>query len=170
MPNLGTRVLLFLSSYAPLLVILGVRNAFGHMKISYVLFGVAALSILGLVIYLSVARRLTAHEIVVQQAVSKDGEAMSYIVTYLLPFLAIDSGNRADQISLAIVLLMLAVLYISSNLIHMNPMLNLGGYRILELDSQDGKRCTLITKRAHIRAGASITAVSLSDSILLEKP
>lgn len=93
-----------------------------------------------------------------------------YIVTYLLPFLGINSQQRADQISLGIFLLMLAVLYIiSSNLIHMNPMLNLGGYRILEVDSTNGKRSTLITKEPYIRPGSLIEVVSLSDSVLLEK-
>ena len=169
MPNLVTKILLFLSSYAPLLVILGVRNSFGHTKISIVLFAVAALSVLALVAFLAVARSLAPHEVTVQQATSKDSEAMSYVITYLLPFLGLDSSDGSDQISLAIFLFMLAALYISSNLIHMNPMLSLFRYRILEIDSLDGKRSILLTKRVHIRPETKLLVVPLSESIILEK-
>jgi hypothetical protein len=168
-PNLGTRALLFVSSYAPLLVILGIRNSFGHWSISLGLFSLAAVSVVVLVVFLRLAGRLGSHAITVQTSSARDGEAMSYVVTYLLPFLGLDSESWADQISLAVFLLVLVVLYISSNLIHMNPMLNLLRYRILEIDSADGKRSTLLTKRAYIRPGTTISAVSLSDAILLEK-
>jgi hypothetical protein len=169
LPNLFTRILLFLSSYAPLFVILGIRNSFGNRTVSITLFAVAAVSVLVLVGYLAIVKRLGDHSVVVQQTSAKDGEAMSYVVTYLLPFLGLDSTNRADQISLAVFLLVVAVLYVSSNLIHMNPMLNLLRYRILELDSDDGKRSILLTKRSYIRPGTRINAVSLDDLILLEK-
>lgn len=169
MPNLGTRILLFLSSYAPLLVILGIRDSFGHPAVSYALFVVAAVSVAGLAAYLAVARRLAPNLVTVQASSTRDGEAMSYIVTYLLPFLGLDSERPADQISLAVFLLVLAVLYVSSNLIHMNPMLNLFRYRILEIDASDGKRSILITRRSYIRPGTQVRSVSLSDSILLEK-
>lgn len=169
MPNLGTRILLFLSSYAPLLIILGIRNSFGHKTVSIVLFSVAVLSVLALLGYLALVRRLGSHSVTVQAASSRDGEAMSYIVTYLLPFIGLDSSARADQISLGVFLLVLAVLYVSTNLIHMNPVLNLLGNRILEIDSADGKRSILITHRAYIRPGTTIDAVSLGDTILLEK-
>lgn len=169
MPNLFSRVLLFLSSYAPLFVILGIRNSFGNRGISIGLFVLAALSVLGLVGYLAVAQKLGSHDVTVQRASSWDSEAMSYVITYLLPFLGLDSNNRADQVSLAIFLLVVAILYISSNLIHMNPMLSILRYRILELDHDDGQRSILITRRSYIQTGAHVGVVSLSDSILLEK-
>ena len=169
MPNLGTRILLFLSSYAPLFIILGIRKSFGHSTVSIILFAAAVLSVLVLLAYLGVVRRLAAHPVTIQSASSRDGEAMSYIVSYLLPFVGLDSASRADQISLGVFLLVLAVVYVSTNLIHMNPVLNLLGYRILEIDSADGKRSILITHRAYIRSGTPIEAVSLGDTILLEK-
>jgi hypothetical protein len=163
------RILLFLSSYAPLFVILGIRNSFGYQVISIALYVVAGISILALLGYLAVVRRLAPHSIVASQSSAKDGEAMSYVVTYLLPFLGLDSTSRADQISLGVFLLVLAVLYISSNLIHMNPTLSFLGFRILEVDTEGGKRSILLTRRSYIRPGTSIEVVSLDDSILLEK-
>lgn len=169
MPNLFTRILLFLSSYAPLFLILGIRNSFGHPGISLALFVLAVFSVLGLVGYLAVVRRLEPHGVVVQRATAWDSEAMSYVITYLLPFLGLDSSNRADQVSLAVFLVVVAVLYISSNLIHMNPMLSILRYRILEIDHDDGQRSILITRRSYIQSGTELDTVSLSDSILLEK-
>ena len=169
MPSLFARVLLFLSSYAPLFVILGIRNSFGNPGISIGLFVLATLSVVGLIAYLAVARKLGHHDVSVQRATSWDSEAMSYVITYLLPFLGLDSSNRADQVSLAVFLLVVAVLYISSNLIHMNPMLSILRFRILEIDHDDGQRSILITRRSYIQTGTCIAVVSLSDSILLEK-
>ena len=48
MPNLVTRILLFVSSYAPLLVILWVRDAFGSPKLSGILLGAAVISVIAL--------------------------------------------------------------------------------------------------------------------------
>jgi len=168
-PNLMTRVLLFVSSYAPLLAILWVRKTFGDGWFSWAIFGLALLSVAVLVIYLTLARRLAAHEVIVRSSSSKDGEAMSYLVSYLLPFLGLDSQRVADQVSLGIFLAMVAVLYVGSNLIHMNPMLNLVGFRILEVECEHGGMSTLICRKNYIRPGTSISVVSLSNHVLMEK-
>ena len=81
MPSLGTRILLFLSSFPQLLLILGIRKSLGNRRVAYILFGMAALSILGLLTYFGIPRSLAAHEITIQSSSSRNGEAMSYIVT-----------------------------------------------------------------------------------------
>jgi|SRR6266850_4744754 len=129
----------------------------------------AMISVIALFAYLGLVRRLATHSIHVASASSRDSEAMSYIVTYLLPFLGLDSQSLADRISLGIFLGMLAVLYVGSNLIHMNPVLNLVGFRLFEIEGQDGKRTTLITKRGYIPPRSEISIVSLSNSVALEK-
>ena len=169
MPNLVTRILLFISSYAPLLIILWVRDAFGDPRLSQALLWAALVSVSALFAYLGLISRLATHSVRVANASSRDSEAMSYIVTYLLPFLGLDSQSLADRASLGIFLAMLAVLYVGSNLIHMNPVLNLVGFRILEIESEDGKRTTLITRRAYIPSKTEISIVSLGDSVAMEK-
>jgi len=159
-----------MSSYAPLLVILWVRDAFGNSCLSRAMLWAALVSVTALFTYLGLVRRLASHSVQVVNASSRDSEAMSYIVTYLLPFLGLDSQSLADRVSLGIFLAMLAVLYVGSNLIHMNPMLNLVGFRIFEIESEDGKRTILITRRGYIPPRTEICIVSLANSVALEKP
>jgi hypothetical protein len=82
--------------------------------------------------FLHIAQKLEADKIRVDSVTSRDGDAMSYIVTYLLPFLAVKLNDVIDVGSLGIVLLVIAVLYVNSNMIYTNPVLNIAGYHIFE--------------------------------------
>lgn len=169
MPNLVTRILLFVSSYSPLLGIIVVRNSFSNRWVCVGLLLTALGSVFGLWLYLRLAKKLASHSIVAATVSSRDGEAMSYIVTYLLPFLNVNFADLQDTTSLAILLFVIGVVYINSNMIHINPILNLRGYHIFEVHSDDGKISALICKRQYIRNGSSLSVVSLGDYLLLEK-
>ena len=169
MPNIPTRLLLFLSSYAPLFLIIAIR---GWEKSPHLALGVAIVAVLSVVllfVFLRIARKLAADRIIVNSVVSRDGDAMSYIVTYLLPFLAVKLNDVMDAGSLSIVLLVIAVLYVNSNMIYTNPVLNIAGYHIFEIHDADGKTTALICKRAYIRTGSEINVISVGDYVLLEK-
>jgi hypothetical protein len=94
---------------------------------------------------------------------------MSYIVTYLLPFLAVKLNDMTDVGSLGMLLLVIAILYVNSNMINTNPVLNIAGYHVFEIHDADGKTTALICKRAYIRTGSEIDVSSLGDYVLLEK-
>ncbi len=168
MANFGVRLLLFFSSYAPLLVILSVRNYFNNRVVSLSLLGVAIVSVLTLFGYLRVAHSLAPHGITVNDATSKDGDAMSYIVTYIIPFLDAPMNEPLKAISLGILFAVLGVLYINSNLIYTNPMLNLHGYHVFQIETTEGKVSALITRRSYIRAGSDFLVAPLGDYVLLE--
>jgi hypothetical protein len=169
MPNLLTRLILFLSSYAPLFVIVAMRGWRDTRPIAYALVGVAIISVIVLFIFLSSARKLASGKVSVASVVSRDGDIMSYIVTYLLPFLAVKLNDPMDVGSLAVVFIVIAILYVNSNMIQTNPVLNLVGYHLFEIQDADGKTASLICKRAYIRTGSEIDAVSIGDYVLLEK-
>jgi hypothetical protein len=54
-------------------------------------------------------------------------------------------------------------------MIQTNPVLNIAGYHIFEIEDGDGKTASLICKRAYVRTGSEIDAVSIGDYVLLEK-
>jgi hypothetical protein len=167
LPNLVVKVALFISSYSPLLVILWVRSLFLPTA-SVSLLILAAASITGLLFYLRLARTFSTFGVTIKSANGCSQEAISYIVTYLLPFLDLNSASVADRVSLGLVLVVVSVLYINANLIHMNPVLNLLGYRILEAEGSDDKHFMLLSRRTYLPPGSSIRAVSLTNDILLE--
>lgn len=169
MPNTPTRLILFLSSYAPLFLILAVRSWVQNRYVSAGFAGVAIISMLVLAAFLRQARTLGADKVMIASVISRDGDAMSYIVTYLLPFLAVKLNEADDVISLAIVFLVIGVLYVNSNMIYTNPVLNIAGYHIFEVQDEEGKTTALICKRTYVRTGSELDVVSLGDYVLMEK-
>jgi hypothetical protein len=169
MPNFLTRLILFLSSYAPLFLIVAMRGWRDTRPVAYALIGVAVVSVIVLFVFLSSARKLAPGKVSVASVVSRDGDVMSYIVTYLLPFLAVKLNDPMDVGSLVVVFIVIAILYVNSNMIQTNPVLNLVGYHVFEIEDADGKNASLICKRTYIRTGSEINAVSIGDYVLLEK-
>jgi hypothetical protein len=169
MPSVPTRVLLFLSSYAPLFLIIAMRGWSGSRYLAGGLAVVALLSVVVLFIFIRNARKLTADKITVDSVISRDGDAMSYIVTYLLPFLAVKLSDVTDVASLGVVLFVIAILYVNSNMIYTNPALNIAGYHIFEIQDAEAKTMALICKRAYVRTGSEIDVISIGDYVLLEK-
>jgi divalent metal cation (Fe/Co/Zn/Cd) transporter len=169
MPNVLTRLTLFLSSYAPLFVIIAMRGWHESRHFAIALIIVATVSVFILFAFLRTARRLTHSKATIASVISRDGDAMSYIVTYLLPFLAVKLNDPTDVLSLGIVLSVIGLLYVNSNMIYTNPVLNIVGYHIFEVEDSNGKTTALICKRSYIRTGSELNVISIGDYVMLEK-
>lgn len=168
MPSLLIRFLLCLSSYFPLAAIFAVQFFFaGHRWAGVGALAVGAIGLVGIVVYLRVARRLNPMNVTIQSVSRRDGEAMSYIVSYLLPFIALPSADAASIASLSVFLLVLIVLYMNSDMMHINPMLNMVGWHVYEITLNDGETRTLISKK-RARKGRVASTIQMGDDILLE--
>ena len=170
MPNFPTRVILFLSSYAPLFLIMAVKYGSLHRYFALSMVLVGAISVLLLLFYLKQSATLAVDRVVVEKISGKDTEAMSYIVTYLIPFLDIKLDEVSSSVSLLLLFVVIAVLYVHSNLIYINPTLNLLGYHLFEIELEDGMTSALLSERRFVERGVSIPVVSLGEQILLEVP
>jgi hypothetical protein len=71
--------------------------------------------------------------------------------------------------SLGVVLFVIGLLYVNSNMIHTNPVLNIAGYHIFEIEDSKCKTTALICKRSYVRVGSELDAISVGDYVLLEK-
>jgi hypothetical protein len=168
MPSLLVRVLLFLSSYFPLTLIFAVQLLLRNRpEWAAAALTLGTIGLLGISIYLRVARTLNPITIKVEIVRRRDGEAMSYIVSYLLPFLTMSSGSIGDAIGLVIFLIVLGILYINSDMIHINPMLNVAGWHVYEVEMAGGEIGTLISKR-RVRRGKDASVVQMGQDIYLE--
>jgi hypothetical protein len=67
------------------------------------------------------------------------------------------------------VLFVIGLLYVNSNMIYTNPVLNIVGYHTFEIEDSEGKTTALVCKRAYVRTGSEINAISIGDYVLLEK-
>ncbi len=168
MPSILTRILLFLSSYAPLAAIFALLFFTRQPIVAIVSTCVAVLGVVGILLYLAVARRLHGVPTMIAERHSRDEEAMSYIVTYIIPFLAVAFSEWQQAVALVVFLVILGFLYVNSNMIHINPTLNFLGYRLYEVTLGDGSTFSLIA-RGRVQKGGTLSLIRVGDDILLER-
>ena len=148
MPTLFARLLLFVSSYSPLFAIFGFLCLAKHKDAATVFFLVAALGLLSLLGFLAHLRTQKSSETLkVTRFAARDEQSMSYIVSYIIPFLSASRSTWEEQAALAVFFLMIAVLYVNSNMIHINPTMHILGFRLYEITTDKGSTHALITRR-----------------------
>ncbi len=171
-----TRILLFLSSYFFLFIIFSLLWYEKHFWLSVAVAAASVLTLLALLGYIrSVSRtnqRKTGKVVSVER---KDGEVMGYVASYLIPFVTFSIDNEHGQVSvpqvlaLAVFLLVLLVIYVNSNMIYINPVLNIFGYHLYAIEIEHGGREVYYLARKPVRRDESISYVRLSDDIFLER-
>jgi hypothetical protein len=95
-------------------------------------------------------------------------EYIAYIIAYILPFISSQVDKPLGFIPLFAIILTIGFLYIRINLLHINPILNILGYRLFKIEDFDHNEYHLLTRRQKIPIGFTVTANSLSDNIYLE--
>lgn len=168
MANFFTRVVLFLSSYAPLFAVFAIKQYPHSHVIAYAFCGLAAVSLVVLLAFMKTASALAPMEMTVKEHASRDGDSMSYIVTYLVPFLDIKFDQIENVIGLGITFLVLGVLYVNSNMIYTNPVLNLAGFHIFDVHTTEDRPLVLITRSSFLKSNAQLRIVTLGDYAALE--
>lgn len=167
MPSVLTRTLLFISSYFPLLLIVFLERLDAQPTLAWSALGIGFAGILGIGIYLLALRRLQPVTVNVTAVSRKDAEVMSYVMTYVIKFLAIPWDKPHQVASLGIFFVALGVLYVSNNFIHVNPTLNMLGFRLYEIEDSAGLTYSLLT-RGRVLRGQPVRARRAGGDILIE--
>lgn len=169
MLNKFIKIILFLSSYSPLLFIFALQNPFDNQYVQCILILIGILSIIILKFVLKQTQSNEGHWEKITQINLRDGESMSYIATYLLPFLALDFETIENIIAIFLLFFMLAILYMNSNLIYTNPILNIFGYHIYEVQIDQGATIILLSKKKQIMMNERIYITQLDNNIYIEE-
>jgi hypothetical protein len=61
------------------------------------------------------------------------------------------------------------VLNVSSNMVHINPALNLLGYHVYQITDGDDLTHTIVTRRNRINPGTTLNVVIIGDVLSMEK-
>lgn len=93
---------------------------------------------------------------------------MSYIASYVIPFLVPSLQNWQHGLALGIFFFILGVIHVNSNMIHINPMLNLQKYHLYEITTESGSTHALISRK-RIQRGLRLEVIKVGDDILIEK-
>jgi len=100
---------------------------------------------------------------------ARDGDVMSYIASYVIPFITFEFTDWKLTIALVIFLFVLALLYINSGMIYINPMLNLAGYHLYEVTLEPDNVSYYLIARSRLKRGTQLYLVPMSDGVFLEK-
>jgi hypothetical protein len=169
MLSIFTRILLFISSYFPLLIIITLQNWKAYGVWSLIPASIGAISLLGLATFLHFVSTTSPRVQQVVQVQRKDAEVMAYIVSYVFPFLGLNFEDPMNVISLGIFFAILGIIYINSNMIHINPTLNIFGYHIYEIETPSESTQTVISRKGRLIRGEKLNVVVIGDDLLMER-
>lgn len=167
MPNLLIRLLFFVGSYFPLAVIFFFLLLRQHFQAAIIILVVGIVGLIGMALYLRLIKSIAPMTVTIEKVQRRDREAISYIFSYIVPFLAVPFQEWERGVALGIFFFVVAILYVTSNMIQINPMLNLAGYHLYEISLKDGGVHFLLTRRDAIRSSTIKVAKAGSD-ILIE--
>lgn len=162
------KILLFVSAYTPLFLIFILRYIDFHTI--YFWISVTILVIINLIWIpiFKMTKGWTKNTFTVKTSVNRTSDALNYIIAYIIAFLGFQFDLWQDWASLIILLVVIFFVYIHSNLIFVNPLLNIGGYKINDVEAVEGGNLVLITKRNTLRKDEKIEVKNITDNIYLE--
>jgi hypothetical protein len=146
-PRLPLRILLFISSYAPLFALLAYRSC-DVRRAPLILSVLAVIGAVGLAAVMWSYRNAKDSPLTVKRAKPRDTEVLSYIAGYLIPFFNLDLSKQEDVVTLVVFLVVLCVIYINSSLLLVNPLLSFVGFRVWEVVDVDENEYLLVSRRA----------------------
>jgi hypothetical protein len=133
MPRKWVNVTLFLSSYLPLFILVGVRSIGRSTLIVWVCVGFVVAAVIGTAVFLAAITSRNQLPIEVTSIENRDGDVAGYAATYLLPFVTVFTGTWQDLTSLLGFIGILGIIYVRSRLIYINPTLALLGFHLSRL-------------------------------------
>jgi hypothetical protein len=169
MPSVFIRCMLFVSSYFPLTVIFCIllfdKRPVGAIAI--LLLGITGLVALTLYFLVFAPRKPTFHEEVASLE-KRDGDVLSYVASYLIPFVTFPLEGVPQVLALLVFIFVLLVVYINSNMIYINPMLNLAGYHLYEIKLKNNELSYHLITRHQVMRREMIRFVKIGDGVFLE--
>jgi hypothetical protein len=155
-----TRLPLFLSSYAPLFVIFAVR--FDQPEwVRLVCIGLAVLGFVAVGAIVRAVRALPSGRVKVGSVKDAGAEAGGYLATYVLPFVSVSSPSNLDMIGYGIFMLVLALIYVRSELVQINPIVYLLLMRVVKVKTTTGEDVYVIA-RGRPRSGDELALRSFA--------
>lgn len=158
------KIFLFLSSYVPLYILLVGKeiikrfevwinlenkkiiwfNSFGDWMITIFTIISIGLSIFLIVLIKRSTQSGKEPYIIVEVENETDKHFFNYLAVYFLPCIGLSISSISDVFVLMSIMLIIGIIYVSNDLIYINPMLILGKYKVFSakvkhIDNNDGK-------------------------------
>lgn len=168
MPSLFIRCLLFISSYFPLALIFCILlwETYTFWAIVILLIGISGLIILFLYFMLIAPRRTKSHETITELD-RHDGDVLSYVASYLIPFVSLDLTG-VQRWAVIVFLVVLLIIYVNSNMIYINPILNILGYHLYEIKIANNETAFYLLSRQRVGLRSVVHVARIGDATFLQ--
>jgi hypothetical protein len=171
MPSIIARLILFVSSYAPLLVLFALLDSFGTLWSRILCGSLALLSLIALIGYWRSLRRESSGyktESVMSSA-PRNLDVIGYFASYVIPFAAAEQHDLTERVSLLFLLAIIAGFYFRNDLYYANPVLALAGVRVFDVTTANGQSVLVLTHRRFVQQSGELKLLRLGSYIYLEE-
>lgn len=171
--RIWVKIILFISSYFPLLFIFAFQYwKFYHHSISLFCISLAVLSCGITLLLINDSKKLQAKTFFIESINDQSDLSLNYLYTYIIPFLTFSYNDWVSIFSVSIFIVITAIIYINSNLLYINPFLNIMGYSMFKIKtSKDSRKVDLIiiaeNKNNHVNIGDKIHLTPINHNIYL---
>jgi hypothetical protein len=166
---------LCISSYSPLIALLGLQTLRLDRRVGAAFVIVSLISVFCLWAFFKTHSRRAREPLTLKVVQQRDGDVMGYVITYLVPFVNTNYRSPDGSVDLltvlAITLLLgvILVIYVNANLIFINPVLALFGYRIYEVElAGSTAKKALLTRRTAVPLQTELRVVPISPYFVWE--
>jgi hypothetical protein len=157
------------AAYAPLLLLLAVLDSFRLTWLRWLLVVLAIAGVAGTLVFLKAAvPKRNASPEQVYSAKPREGEALKFFASYVVPFFVTATAPAPARWGLLIYLVMIALLYLQGDMYFSNPVLAALGYRIFELARADRGFLLVISRSWHLAPGETVSLVPLGGYIFVQ--
>jgi len=113
------------------------------------------------------ANNIEPHQIQLQ-GLSSQSEVLGFIVTYIIPFVTFNINTWQDWASLILLLVVVAILYVNSSLIYVNPVLAILGWHTYAVTVATKQRVLITRKTYDFVPDLPLKVINLGEKFLLE--
>ncbi|GHO56069.1 hypothetical protein [Ktedonobacter robiniae] len=170
MPSLLVRCMLFFSSYFPLMLIFSILLWRSNLPWALSILILALFSLLVTFLFIGMRKsRGGVSQAKITGVEKRDENVVSYIATYLIPFVTFPLATPEQAAAILILVAVLLILYVNSNMIYVNPMLNLVGWHLYSITINTDQVPHYLIARQDIRPNSTLYFVEISTNVYLEK-
>lgn len=158
---------LFLSSYSPLFAILALR--FQRPPLVLGCWTLAALGLGAAAWVLAAERSKAPGSFEIDKIEDQGPQVVAYLASYLLPFVTLAEPSNQDAVGYTLFLLVLALVYVQSDMLQINPTLYVFRRRVVKITTRKGWQAYLVTHRVPL-PNETILATTLASGVLVLSP
>lgn len=131
------KVVMFITSYIPLYVVLALEK-FTQMYMLLLFVFVSVISFVMLLLTIHTASKIAGFPHIKIKRIRKSGkDAILYLLTYVIPLASLQYNSITADLAVLFIFLITGYIYIKTDLIYINPILNILGYNIYLGDREE---------------------------------